>query len=195
MMSRPGDGAVNGRRVAVLVADGIDSASTRSVYAGLLAAGAVPRFVGRQLGQVTTVEGKGTGAPINVEISMAAGPSVLYDAVVIPDGKGAADMLASNAVALDFIKEQYRHCKPMLVLGSGSMLLGKVSISDASVASTKAGGNAEKNLGANAGANAGVKDPGLIEQREMSVADALTAFIGALAKHRALNRESDPPQV
>ena len=46
-------------------------------------------------------------------------PSVLFDAVVIPDGEEAATALASLGQALEFIKDQYRHCKPILLLGAG----------------------------------------------------------------------------
>lgn len=175
MLSRSGDGALHGRRVAMLVADGVDSASTRQVYAGLLAAGAVPRMVGRQLGQVTTIEGKDAGAPINVDISMVAGPSVLYDAVVIPDGQSAVDSLCRYAPTIDFIKEQYRHCKPMLLLGAGHALLDKVPI--------------PREL------PTGKKDAGLIDQHDLSVADALEAFVAALSGHRMLDRETEPPKV
>lgn len=170
MMSRPGDGAVHGRRVAILVDDGIDAASTRQVYAGLLAVGAVPRFVGRQLGQVSTVDGKGAGVPINVEISMTAGPSVLYDAIVIAHGLTLGGQLSSNATASDFIKEQYRHCKPMLVLGTEKTLLDQLSIAH--------------HLPDHG------KDIGLVEQGDGSLADALAAFIDALSGHRSFEREA-----
>ena len=46
-------------------------------------------------------------------------PSVLFDAVVVPDGEEAAERLALLGQALEFIKDQYRHCKPILMLGAG----------------------------------------------------------------------------
>jgi catalase len=46
-------------------------------------------------------------------------PSVLFDAVVVPDGEEAAKRLALLGQALEFIKDQYRHCKPILMLGAG----------------------------------------------------------------------------
>ena len=59
LMARPGDGSVKTRRVALLVADGIDGASLRAVHAALAAAGAVPRFVGARLGR----RASGVGRP------------------------------------------------------------------------------------------------------------------------------------
>ena len=170
LLSRPGDGTVTTRRVAILVAPGVDGASARGAYAGLVAAGAVPRFVGEHLGQVDAVG----GAPINVEISIEAGPSVLYDAVVIPDGQGAVEKLCKNADAVDFIKQQYRHCKPMLVLGAGSMMLKRAEIE-----TTLPDGTTDTAI---AGINA-------------QPVPALAAFIKALAGPRMYAREMDPPQV
>ena len=133
MMARPGDGKIAGRRIAILVAPGVEGATIRTIYAGLIGAGAVPRFVGEHLGQIDATG----GAPINVEISIEAGPSVLYDAVVIPDGAAAIKALAKDGMALDFVKDQYRHCKPMLVLGAGAELLAQARITpDAGVVAT-----------------------------------------------------------
>ena len=124
LMSRPGDGKIASRRIAILVAPGVQGTAIRTIYAGLVAAGAVPRFVGEHLGQMEAVG----GAPVNVEISIEAGPSVLYDAVVIPDGAAAIKTLCNDGLALDFVKEQFRHCKPMLVMGAGVELLAKANI-------------------------------------------------------------------
>ena len=82
LMARPGDGSVKTRRVALLVADGIDGASLRAVHAALAAAGAVPRFVGARLGRVRPA----SGDPIHVEVTMETAPSVLWDGVVVPGG-------------------------------------------------------------------------------------------------------------
>ncbi|MBC7502149.1 MAG: catalase [Herminiimonas sp.] len=171
MMSRPGDGSVRARRVAILVADGVDSMTARLAYSALLAAGAVPRFVGEHLGQVATA----SGAPINIEISIEAGPSVLYDAVVVPDGEAAAMVLCKNGQAVDFIKDQYRHCKPMLVLGGAAALLKKADIPTS--------------------LPNGDPDPALLGTGGETPDAALAGFIAALGGHRELGREMNPPAV
>ncbi|MES2934317.1 MAG: catalase [Pseudomonadota bacterium] len=171
LMSRPGDGTIRGRRVAILVAPEVDSTSARTVYAGLLAAGAVPRFVGQHLGQIAT-QG---GAPINVEISIEAGPSVLYDAVVLPDGEAAVDTFCKNGQVLEFIKDQFRHCKPMLVLGAGAGLLAKAQIPTA--------------------LPNGEPDPAIVFCADSSLQQALHRFFNALVGHRSFAREMDPPAV
>ncbi len=165
LLSRPGQTGAATRRVAILVAPGVDGASVRAIYEQLLDAGAVPRLVGNMLGKVQA-EG---GAPLEVEISLEAGPSVMYDAMIVPDGAKAVAMLARNAHAIDFVREQYRHCKPILVLGAGADLLAK-----AMVPATLPDGAA---------------DPGLL------VDAPLGAFVDALGSHRAFVRETDPPMI
>jgi catalase len=163
LMSRPGETGIRTRRVAILVAPGVDEAQVNNLYTGLLKAGAVPRLVGGMLGKVKSAG----GTTLDVEISLEAGPSVMYDGMIVPDG--AADALARNAHAIDFVREQYRHCKPILVMGSGADLLAK-----AMVPTTLPDGS---------------NDPALL------VDGVLADFQAALAGHRAFARETDPPMV
>jgi len=165
LLARPGDGSVKTRHVALLVADGIDAASLRAVHAALAAAGAVPRFVGARLGRVRPASGE----PIHVEVTMEAAPSVLWDGVVIPDGDGG---LAGLGQAVDFVKDQYRHCKTILSLGAKSALIERAMLP--------------------ATLPDGSDDAGLLVARS---GDAADAFIAALARHRHFERETDPPAV
>jgi catalase len=165
LMARPGDGSVKTRHVALLVADGIDAKSLRAVHAALVAAGAVPRFVGARLGRVRPVAGEA----LHVEVTMETAPSVLWDGVVIPDGDGG---LAGLGQAVDFVKDQYRHCKTILALGGASSLIERAML--------------PKTL------PHGSDDPGLLMARS---GDAAGAFIAALARHRHFERETDPPAV
>ncbi|MDN2716078.1 catalase [Janthinobacterium sp. SUN120] len=168
---RPGKTGIHTLRVAILVGPGSDGAQVRNIYASLLADGAVPRLVGSHLGKVDT----SGGAPLDVEISLETGPSVLFDAVVLPDGQGAVQQLGSDANALDFLRLQYRHCKPMLAVGAGKDLLDKadvpVTLPD------------------------GKPDPAIIVAPSGDVVKAVAAFKKALAAHRAFARETDPPRV
>jgi catalase len=83
-------------------------------------------------------------------------------------------MLASDGKALEFVKDQYRHCKPMLALGSATELLTKANIPP-----RLANGN---------------PDPGLLAFDAVDDR-AAEAFIKALARHRHFERETDPPLV
>ncbi len=165
LMARPGDGSVKTRHVALLCADGIDGESLRAVHAALAAAGAVPRFVGARLGRVRP----GAGESIHVEVTMETAPSVLWDGVVIPAGDAG---LAATGPAVDFVKDQYRHCKTILVLGAKSALVERAALPPA--------------------LSDGSADPGLVMG---SAGDAAGAFIAALSRHRHYERETDPPLV
>ncbi len=170
LFARPGELGIRTRRVAILVADGVDGGAVTSIHEALSAQGAVPRFVGPKLGQVESTNGD----PIEVEVTMEAAPPVLFDALVLPDG-AAVDALSGLGHAVEFVKDQYRHCKPILALGRASELLDR-----AGVPSSLPTGQA---------------DPGLLRFQPNDVESAIPALVQALTKHRHFERETDPPVV
>jgi catalase len=171
LLSRPGETGIRTRRVAILVGHGVDGAAVRSLYASLLGDGAVPRLVGSMLGKVKS----GDGDMLDVEITLETGPSVLYDAMVVPDGQDAIDMLSRDGHALEFVRDQYRHCKPILAVGAGAALLQKANIPPTLPDDTA--------------------DPGLVIAESAGLDQALASFKSALAAHRSYVRETDPPMV
>jgi catalase len=169
LFARPGDGSIRTRRVAILVADGCDRKSLVALADALTSEGAVPRFVATTLGAVQPA----TGEPIEVDVSLEAAPAVLYDALVLPDGTDAVKALRADGRTLEFIKDQYRHCKPVLAVGAGAQLLAACGI--------------ETTL------PNGQPDPGVIATSDTRA--ARDEFISAIAKHRHFARETDPPRV
>jgi catalase len=119
MTARPGDGSIRGRKIAILAASGVDAASVTRAQAALSEAGAVVRVLGARLGGVETVNGEA----LDPDATLETMPSVLFDAVVVPDGPGAADQLGTLGHAREFLKDQYRHCKPILMLGAGQRVV------------------------------------------------------------------------
>jgi catalase len=171
LFAQPGDGSIATRRVAIFVAHGVDVAGARTLHAGLAELGAVPRFVGPRLG---TVQGE-DGETLEVEVTFEAMPSVLFDAAAVPDGKLAAQTLANVGHAMEFLKDQYRHAKPILALGAGADLV--------------------ENAGLPAVLPSGDPDPGLLARRDQPAKQALADFVAAIARHRHHEREMDPPEV
>lgn len=171
LFSRPGDGNISTRRVAILVGDGVNAKGLGTIYSSLLNSGAVPRLVGARLGTITTQDGN----TLDVEITLEAAPSVLYDAVVIPDGSTCIDALSKDAHTLEFIREQYRHCKAILVVGAGADLLAAADIPGM--------------------LPDGSSDPSVVITSEKSLNDGLERFKTAIAAHRMYLRETDPPIV
>jgi catalase len=171
LFARPGDGSIVTRRIAIFVADGIDGEAARALHEGLAAEGAVPRYVGARLGMVQPKEGK----PIAIEVTFEAMPSVLFDAMAVPGGKKAITMLGNIGQAMEFIKDQYRHAKPILALDEGADLL--------------------ESAGALRVLPGGAPDPGILLGKETTAGDILPAFIEAIGKHRHFERQTDPPEL
>ena len=165
LFARPGDGSVKGRSVAILVAPGVDGESARSLQRALVAAGAVPRLLSARLGAVESADGEALAPDATLETM----PSCLFDAVVVPDGAGSAATLASLGQAVEFVKDQYRHCKAILAVGAGRALLEK------------------------AGLPLEGKDPALIVAASAKAGQK--PFLAALGKHRNWDRAMDPPPV
>jgi len=169
LLARPGDGGIRTRRIAILVADGVDGAGALALHGALLAEGAVPRFVGPRLGAVRNAG----SADIEVEITLETSPSVVYDAVAIPDGEGAARALSAVGQALEFIKDAFRHCKPILAIGAGGQLIEAANVPEF--------------------LPDGQPDPGLLMSK--GGGDLAARFIAAIARHRHFERQTDPPRV
>jgi len=171
LLARPGRIGIRTRRIAIAVAPGVDAAAVRQIYAALLKDGAQPRVVGQHLGEVAAVSGK----PLDVEVTFEATPSVMYDAVVLPPGEASAAALARDGRVLEFLRDQYRHDKPFLVLGAGRQLVAAAGLPVA--------------------LPNGEPDPGLIIADPAGLNAALTAFRAAIARHKVYVRETDPPRV
>ncbi|HTV17230.1 MAG TPA: catalase-related domain-containing protein, partial [Polyangiaceae bacterium] len=172
LFARPGDGSIRTRRVAILVADGVDGDVARALHAGLVEQGAVPRYLGARLGSVETE----TGDPIEVEATLETMPSVLFDALALPGGKRAVAQLGKVGHALEFIGDQYRHAKPIFVAAAAAALVETAGVPTA--------------------LPSGERDPGLISVEPGQALDrALAAFVKAIARHRHHERETDPPAV
>jgi catalase len=168
LFARPGDGRIAARRIAILVEDGCDGAALRALADRLALEGAVPKFLAARLGAVETASGE----PLEVDASLEVSPSVLFDAVVLSGGP-AAVRLAGDALVLEFVKDQFRHCKTIFAIEEGTGVLAA-----AGVPTTLPGGEA---------------DPGLV--LGATAADGATAFIGGVAQHRHFARETDPPRI
>jgi catalase len=116
---RPGDGSIRGRTMAILVAPGAEPGSVTGTRAALTKAGAVVRLVAPALGAIAAADGHDVEADATLETQ----PSVLFDAVVVPDGAAAVDALQAVGQAREFLRDQYRHGKPILMLGAGERLV------------------------------------------------------------------------
>jgi len=127
LLARPGDGSIAGRKVVLLVADGIVGQAMVDVHAALLAQGAVPRFAAPRIGPVATAD----GVELQADASLENEPGFLFDALVVPDGEAGIQALMGDAHVFEFVRDQFRHCKPILVLGAGIGLLHAAGLAPA----------------------------------------------------------------
>ena len=171
LMALPGDGGIRTRKVAILVADGVDGASVVAVKAALTAAGAIPFIVAPRLGPVKTADGSLVEASGTLENS----PPVLFDAVVLPEGDDGVMLLAALGQALEFVTNQYRHSKTLLVLGAAKALLDRSGITTILAS--------------------GEPDPGILLATVDTIDESVAAFIAAAGQHRHPARETDPPYI
>jgi catalase len=166
----PGSGIAT-RKIAILVADGVEPESITELLGELTDAGAVPRLLGIRLGTIRGADGE----DVEVDATLENSPSVLFDALVLPDGEEALEALSNDGHSMEFLKDQYRHGKTILALGTSSALLKKAGIS--------------------LELPSGEPDPGLIVQSAVDFAVDAAAFIDAVAKHRHPERDRDPPII
>jgi catalase len=167
----PGSGGIATRKVALLVANGIDGAAVSSLIGALNKAGAVTRLLSSRLGTIKSAKGES----FEVDATLENSPAVLFDAMVLPGGPIAVGTLAQDGHVLEFLKDQYRHCKTILALGSSNEVLERAGIAYT--------------------LPSGVKDPGLITDRDGWSRAVEQKFIGAIARHRHPERDKDPPHV
>jgi catalase len=127
LMALPGERGIRTRQVAVLIEEGVRQASLVDLNDALAEAGAVIHFVGPRVGMFVS----DSGDEIEANKSMENSPGVLFDVLVLPDGEAAVQALLGNGHTMEFVKDQFRHCKTILALGAGRELLEAAGIGPA----------------------------------------------------------------
>ncbi len=79
-----------------------------------------------------TVRGADNGT-LDVDRALPTMASVLYDAVLVADGKEAVAALAADPASVRFVEEAYRHGKPVAAFGEGTRLLTEAKLPEAVV--------------------------------------------------------------
>ena len=118
MASRPAPD-IKTRKIAILLADGVDLLGFKRLQQDLLEAGAQCKIIAPQLGTVCTSSGK----QLAVDHTFSTMPSVLFDAVLVPGGAASATTLAQLGDAVHFVLEAYKHCKAICAVNEGVQLL------------------------------------------------------------------------
>ncbi len=150
-------GNIKSRKVAVLVADGVDGAAIDAFKAKLAEEGAMIKLIGPTPAPVTTAEGQ----KLVIDGPMDGLPSILFDALFVPGGAQAVELLEKSGDARHYLLEAYKHLKPIAVLGDARRMLAPLQLQ---------------------------ADAGLLEGD--SVDAVFDPFVQALAQHRIWTREA-----
>lgn len=108
MKVKKGEGTIESRKVAFLVADGVSKESVDHLKKVLENHKAEAVLISTKVGPLTYKD----GSTENIQHTYATDPSVCYDAVYTPSGD-SIDVLKENADYFEFINEAYRHCKAL----------------------------------------------------------------------------------
>ncbi len=117
-------GDIKTRKVAVLVANGVDGAIIDALEKALKAEGAHAKVLGPTSAPVTTADGKTLG----VDASMEGLPSIAFDAVFVPGGAESIKALSRDGVALHYVLEAYKHLKAIGLHGEARQLLVELKL-------------------------------------------------------------------
>lgn len=169
-MEQPPTGSIASRKVAILVADGVNEVDVTAVKTALIAQGAVCDVIAKMLGSVTGA----TGGKVAVDKSAITVDSVMYDAVFVPGGAKSAAALKTMPKALYFIAEAYGHYKPIAAAGDGVDVLKQANLLAVNFST---------------GTDGAVTDLGVVSSAgEAGGGDFTKQFIAAIAQHRFWDR-------
>ncbi|MGW0353696.1 catalase [Nocardia nova] len=142
---RNGPDSIAGRKIGVLVTDGVDAEALAEVGEAVQAEKAILEIVAPKVGGVTTEDGKTVEADQKID----GGPSVLYDAVVILASEAGAAELTTLPPARDFVSDAYAHGKFIAHRNAGALFAaaGLTGELDAGVMDLAAGASVADFLG------------------------------------------------
>lgn len=160
-----GEKSIKSRRVAVLAADGVSGKCIEAIRKALEAEGAHPQLFAPHMGMIKTEEGK----ELKVDGTIEGNPSVLVDAVIIPEGKESLEMLMMDGNAKYYLRQAYKHLKAIALPGDAKAMLEAACLPE------------DKD------------DAGLIVEKDS--AHAMKRFIKAMKQHRVWDREEKTKMV
>jgi catalase len=115
-----------GRKLGVLVTDGVDAGLLSALKKALEGAGADMDIIAPTVGGVTATD----GSTVEGDEKLGGGPSVLYDAVaILPSEDGIGDLMSEPA-ARDFVADAFAHYKFVLFTEPARQLFQKAGLPD-----------------------------------------------------------------
>ncbi len=148
---------IQGRQVGILISDGVPAALLKELVAAVQGAGAKGVLIAPKIGGVTDDGGK----KVVPDHALSSAPSVFFDAVVLALSEDGATQLATQAAAVDFVRDAFGHLKIIGFAPGATSLLQAAGISDKA-------------------------DEGLVS---LATKGGARAFVSAAKQHRIWSRE------
>lgn len=120
--------SLNGRRVAVLAADGFEQIELTLPLKALQAKGAEVDIISLRHGSIRGVNMHEPASRIKVDRTLDEASSADYDALLIPGGLISPDLLRQSAAARDFVRAFDAARKPIASICHGAWLLASAGL-------------------------------------------------------------------
>ena len=115
---------LQGRKIAILIADGSDGRTIAAVKKAAIDAGAHVAIVAQKIGGTKLADGSMQIA----DGQLAGTPSVMFDAVAIVLSADGAKALSKEASAIDFVRDAFGHLKAIGTDAGGAALLKNANV-------------------------------------------------------------------
>jgi protease I len=114
---------LDGKKVAILVADGFEQVEMTKPREALDEAGAETKIVSLKSGKIQGMHHADKGDRFDVDVTVDEARPDEFDALMIPGGLYNPDAIRSNQRALEFTRHFFREDKPVAVICHGPQVL------------------------------------------------------------------------
>jgi deglycase len=114
---------LDGKKVAILVADGFEQVEMTKPRKALDEAGAQTKIVSLKSGKVQGMNHMDKGDKFDVDLTLNEARPEEFDALMIPGGLYNPDLMRTNDRAMNFARYFFREGKPIAVICHGPQLL------------------------------------------------------------------------
>lgn len=122
------DHTLHGKKILILVSNGVDEASMSTIQRELLKTGAAIKTVGIESGLVNSWNNNAWGLYFPVDQTMSTTLGADFDCLVVPSGSRGVQKLGANAHSERIIASFIEAGKPMAFVGDAVELLAKVQL-------------------------------------------------------------------
>ncbi len=187
---------LNGKKVAILVADGFEQVEMTKPREALKEAGAETKIVSNKSGKVQGMNHDEKGDEFEVDLTLSGAQGRDFDALLMPGGLMNPDAMRQEESALEFVRHFFEAGKPVAVICHGpQVLINADLVRGRTMTSWPALEVDMKNAGANWVDEEVVVDNGLVSSRKP---DDIPAFnkkmIEEFAEGRHGQRHQSPEQ-